>query len=49
MIPRAFVRARTVLSAFILAAILTWTISQWRTDNFMPALSYISWVPVSSP
>ena len=42
MIPRAFVRARTVLSAFILAAILTWTISQWRTDNFIPALSYRS-------
>ncbi|KAJ5180266.1 hypothetical protein N7492_003476 [Penicillium capsulatum] len=37
MIPRALLRARTLLGALILTAILIWTLAHWRSDGFVPA------------
>lgn len=39
---RTLLRARTLLSALILAAILIWTITRWRSEGLVPALNYNS-------
>ncbi|KAJ5139291.1 Alpha-mannosyltransferase [Penicillium bovifimosum] len=36
MIPRSFLRARTVFTAFVLALLLVWTIPRWNLNAYLP-------------